>query len=965
MDASLTGKDIRQMFIDYFVTRDHVFVPSSSVVPLDDPTLLFTNAGMNQFKPILQGTVDPSSDFGRLKRAANSQKCIRAGGKHNDLDDVGKDTYHHTFFEMLGNWSFGDYFKEEAIKMAWEFLTVTLKLDKERLYVTYFGGDDHLGLIPDDECKQIWINMGLPAERVLPFGMKDNFWEMGDIGPCGPCSEIHYDRIGGRFAAHLVNMDDPDVLELWNVVFMQFNKEPDGTVLPLPKNNVDTGLGLERIVSVIQGKKSNYDTDLFTPLFDAIQLKTGVRSYTGKVGVEDVDGVDMAYRVVADHIRTLTIAITDGGKPDSTGRGYVLRRILRRGVRYCTEKLNAQPGVFAALVPTVIDILGGIFPEITKNPEMIMDVINEEEKQFLKTLSRGRRVFERTVQKLSTKTLPGDVAWRLYDTYGFPVDLTQLMAEERNLNIDMDGYEKAKQISQEIARGVGGGVDNSINLDVHAINELRTKGLPLTNDLPKYHYTADDAGNYSFQSCEGTIIALRCNKTFVNEITSGQLAGILVDQTCFYAEQGGQIYDEGFIVKCGDEETEFIVRDVQVRGGYVLHIGSVEGSLKVGDKVTMNIDGERRSKIMKNHTGTHVLNFALRKELGEADQKGSLVAPDRLRFDFSAKGAMTSKQLKFCEEYALDIIKSNFPVYAKESPLSVAKEIQGLRAVFDEVYPDPVRILSIGVSIDTLMDDPTGPWAVENSVEFCGGTHLRASGHIGSFAIVTEEAIAKGIRRIVALTGIEAVKSHKQAAALENDVTSLCSKIQQEVQNSTLSVKEASRLINKQGDELSSALISQWKKDELRDKLKTLKKSVDDTDKAAKALLIQKAADRAKEIIEKLDQSKTHYIVDVFEAEGSSKALDTALKQFKSLAPSVAALLFSVDHENGKILCLAQVPQALIKRGLKADEWVKAVSTTIGGKGGGKDVTAQAIGTRTENLQEAIQIAKQHVDSVL
>ncbi|XP_019864269.1 PREDICTED: alanine--tRNA ligase, cytoplasmic-like [Amphimedon queenslandica] len=960
MDSTLTAKDIRRMFIDFFRSKDHTFVPSSSTIPVDDPTLLFTNAGMNQFKPIFQGTVDPSSDFATLSRAANSQKCIRAGGKHNDLDDVGKDTYHHTFFEMMGNWSFGDYFKEEAIKMAWSFLTESLKLPKDRLYVTYFGGDEKLKLPADDECKEIWLNTGLPPERVLPFSVKDNFWEMGEVGPCGPCSEIHYDRIGGRFVADRVNMDDPNVLELWNVVFMQFNKESDGSIKPLPKNNVDTGLGLERIVSVVQGKFSNYDTDLFLPIFDAIEAKTGSRSYTGKIGAEDVDGVDMAYRVVADHIRTLTIAISDGGKPDATGRGYVLRRILRRGVRYITEKLNAKPGTFASLVPTVLDVLGEAFPEITKDPEMVMDTINEEEKQFLKTLSHGKRMFERKLRKIENNLLPGDVAWRLYDTYGFPVDLTQLMAEERQVTVDMEGYEKAKAMAQEKARGTGREIDESLQLDVHAISHLQSKGVPPTNDSSKYDYSSDESGNYKFQSCEGSVIALRYNKEFVDEVSSGQVVGVLTDKTCFYAEQGGQIYDEGYIVKIGEEETEFIVRDVQVRGGYVLHVGSIEGTLRVGDKVNMTIDGDRRSDVMKNHTGTHVLNFALRRVIGEADQKGSLVAPDRLRFDFSAKGAMKTDQIKKCEEVALEVIKASHPVYAQETPLPVAKEIQGLRAVFDEVYPDPVRVLSIGVPVDKLVEDPSGPWAINYSVEFCGGTHLRSSGHIQSFAIVTEEAIAKGIRRIVALTGMEAVKAHKRAAVIQERVDALCSTVLNGLSTKSMAPKEANKLIVKEGDALSSAVISQWIKDELREKLNTAKKSADEADKAAKELLTQKCIERAQELIGQFDKaSPPSFVVEIFEAEGLSKALDNALKQFKSLAPTVAALLLSVDHDNHKILCLSNVPKNAIAKGLKANEWVQAVSVTIGGKGGGRDNTAQATGTNVGKLSDAVEVAKQ------
>ncbi|KAG9511136.1 Alanine--tRNA ligase, cytoplasmic, partial [Fragariocoptes setiger] len=449
----MDSKTIRQQFIDFFVERhQHKHVPSSPVIPKNDPTLLFANAGMNQFKPIFLGTVDPDSELAQIKRATNTQKCIRAGGKHNDLDDVGKDTYHHTFFEMLGNWSFGDYFKKEACSMAWDLLTNIYKLPSERLYVTYFGGDEKAVLKPDEECRQIWLDIGVPTERVLPFGMKDNFWEMGDTGPCGPCTELHFDKIGGRDAADLVNQDDPQVIEIWNLVFIQYNRKPDQTLDVLPKKYVDTGAGFERLVAVMQDKASNYDTDVFTPIFEAIQDRFSCREYTFKIGAEDVDGIDMAYRVVADHIRTLTIAIADGGRPSNTGQGYVLRRILRRAVRYCHEKLglnlkeNDRGGKFATLVDIVVELLGDTFSEVKRDPDVIKEVINKEETQFLKTLRRGRKFFDKAASALQgdIKVIPGDTAWTLYDTYGFPVDLTRLMAEEIGLSVDMEGYEIAK-----------------------------------------------------------------------------------------------------------------------------------------------------------------------------------------------------------------------------------------------------------------------------------------------------------------------------------------------------------------------------------------------------------------------------------------------------------------------------------------------------------------------------------------
>lgn len=691
MDTSLTANTIRKMFLDFFEEQKHIYVHSSSTIPMDDPTLLFANAGMNQFKPIFLGTADPNSDMAKWVRVANTQKCIRAGGKHNDLDDVGKDVYHHTFFEMLGNWSFGDYFKKEICTWAWQFLTERLKLPKERLYVTYFGGEPSAGLEPDIECKQIWTDLGVLPAHIIPGSMKDNFWEMGETGPCGPCSELHFDRIGGgRSVPEKVNMDDPDVLEIWNLVFIQFNREADSSLKLLPKKHIDCGMGFERLVSVIQDKRSNYDTDVFVPLFDAIQKGTGARPYEGKVGADDVDGIDMAYRVLADHARTITIALADGGFPDNTGRGYVLRRILRRAVRYATEKLNAKPGFFASLVDTVVTLLGETFPELKKDPLHIVNIINEEEQQFLKTLIRGRNLLNRTIAKLGdTQVLPGDVAWRLYDTYGFPIDLTQLMAEEKHLTIDMAGYEEAKHNSYVLSQGKAASKIDTINLDVHALSELQDKNVPTTNDSFKYRYKAvstDPTAEYVFEGCNGKVLALRHNNQFVDEVTSGQECGVILDQTNFYAESGGQIYDQGYFVKVEDESTEFSVRYVYNKGGYILHIGVVEGILRVGDEVQINLDTLRRQLTMKNHSATHALNHSLLKVLGnDTDQRGSLVVPEKLRFDFTNKNAMTIAQVAAAEKYTQEVVQKNMQIFAKEANLKVAKTINGLRSVFDEV----------------------------------------------------------------------------------------------------------------------------------------------------------------------------------------------------------------------------------------------------------------------------------------
>jgi len=460
LKSYLSAAEVRKEFFDYFIKeRDHKYVHSSSVIPHDDPALSFVNAGMYQFKPIFQGNVDQNSELAKLKRAVNTQKCIRAGGKHNDLDAVGKDVYHHTFFEMLGNWSFGDYSKKEACNWAWELLTVNFKIPSDRLYVSYFGGDKLAGLEPDFECKQIWLDIGVPENRILPFGMKDNFWEMGDVGPCGPCSEIHYDRVGGRDASALVNTNDPLVVEIWNLVFVQYNREEDGKLTSLPRKHIDCGLGFERLVAVMQGKLSNYDTDLFIPIFEAISEKTGVRPYEGKIGAEDTDGIDMAYRVVADHIRMLTIALSDKGTFDKIGRGYVLRRITRRAIRYFRYKFGGKPGVLSSLVNVVVDTLGDVFPELKVDPQAIIKMIDVEEAQFLKTLVTGEKLFNGAMSTLppNEKVFPGDVAWKLHNTYGFPIDLTLLIAEEKGLKVDMEQYEELRSAGSKRTIEAGGG----------------------------------------------------------------------------------------------------------------------------------------------------------------------------------------------------------------------------------------------------------------------------------------------------------------------------------------------------------------------------------------------------------------------------------------------------------------------------------------------------------------------------
>ncbi|KAL0706118.1 hypothetical protein Bca4012_072544 [Brassica carinata] len=606
------AKRVRDTYFDFFKGKGHKFWPSSPVVPHNDPTLLFANAGMNKYKPIFLGTADPNTELSKLTRACNTQKCIRAGGKHNDLDDVGKDTYHNTFFEMLGNWSFGDYFKKEAIEWAWELLTkgdsslfIVYELPVDRIYA---------GLLPDHESRDIWLQF-LPPARVLPFGCKDNFWEMGDTGPCGPCTEIHYDRVGNRDAASLVNNDDltcleiwnlvfiqshqklndrvgnrdaaslvnnddPTCLEIWNLVFIQFNREIDGSLKPLPAKLVDTGMGFERLTSVLQNKMSNYDTDVFMPIFDDIQKATGARPYSGKIGLEDVDRVDMAYRVVADHIRTLSFAIADGSRPGNEGREYVLRRILRRAVRYGKEILKAEEGFFNGLVSSVIRVMGDVFTELKELEKKITEIIKEEEASFCKTLAKGIEKFRKDGQMLLS-----------YGRHGFPIDLTQLMAEEQGLLVDVDGFNKAMKEARDISK------------------------------------------NAQNKQAGGTIV--------------------------------------------------------------------------MDADAVINVDYERRKLIAPNHTCTHMLNFALKEVLGDhIDQKGKPVDPEDLRK---------------IESIVNTQIKDELEVYSKESVLSEAKRIKGLRAVFGEVYPDPVRVVAIGRRVEDLLAEPENNEWSSLSSEFCGG----------------------------------------------------------------------------------------------------------------------------------------------------------------------------------------------------------------------------------------------------
>jgi alanyl-tRNA synthetase len=746
---SWTGDEVRQTFIDFFVEKKgHTFWPSSPVVPVNDPTLLFANAGMNQYKPLFLGTATPGEEMSSLKRAVNSQKCIRAGGKHNDLDDVGKDVYHHTFFEMLGNWSFGDFFKEEAIAWCWELLVGVYGLDPERLYASYFKGDPEKGLVCDDEAREIWLKY-LPAERVLGFDCTDNFWEMGATGPCGPCSEVHYDRIGNRDAAHLVNADVADVMEIWNLVFMQFNRESETVFKSLPHKHIDTGMGLERIASILQDKSSNYDTDIFVPIFDLIQQTCGCKPYTGKIGAEDTDLTDMAYRVVADHIRTVTFAITDGCVPSSDGRGYVIRRILRRAVRYGQEILHAPAGFFTKLVPQVVAMMETPFPGMAAKQGFVMGVVEDEEQSFVRTLDQGVKHFQKVVAQLTAegKTMvSGKDAHLLFGSMGFPFDLTQLMAEEKGFTVDKDEFdqlmEKDRQISviAHSAKKIVG--TRNFSMAAEQTAWLSEQGVEGTDSSSKYVWhtstPAEIKAVYMGLGSDGGDGGAGFSPEVV--CSEDDTFGVILDATSYYYESGGQINDVGTLKVSSEAGEEFTLRvlDCKTYGPYVLHVCSgadaVGQAVRVGLKLTCHVDYENRSFVAPNHTMTHSLNYALRKVLlgdeceisakGSVDQKGSLVDSDKLRFDFGWGTALSPEELKAVETMVNNVIQSELTVFAENVPLADAKTICSLRCVFGERYPDPVRVLSVGVDVKELISNPDNAEWYKYSVEFCGGTHL-------------------------------------------------------------------------------------------------------------------------------------------------------------------------------------------------------------------------------------------------
>ncbi|XP_030801252.1 alanine--tRNA ligase, mitochondrial [Camarhynchus parvulus] len=958
--ACPSAGQIRAAFLRFFEERHgHRRLPSAPVRPRGDPRLLFVNAGMNQFKPIFLGTAHPRSELAQHRRVVNSQKCVRAGGKHNDLEDVGRDTYHHTFFEMLGNWSFGDYFKEEACSMAWELLTEVYEIPRDRLYVTYFGGDPSLGLSADEECRDVWLRLGVPASHMLPFPLKDNFWEMGDTGPCGPCTEIHYDHVGGgRNAAALVNQGSPDVVEIWNLVFMQYSREVEGNLLPLPQHHVDTGMGLERLVTVLQNKRSNYDTDLFTPILDAIHKGCGAPRYQGLVGNADVGRVNMAYRVVADHVRTLCVCITDGIYPGFSGAELVLRRILRRAVRFCSEVLQAPPGLLASLVPTVVEVLGDAYPELTRNANQIQDIINENEAAFLSSLERGRRIIERTVQQMEPSTnFPAEVAWSLYGSLGFPLDLIDLMLEEKGISLDSAAFNEL--VLEDVKRKAAGsqaGEPGSTNtpLDVHSLARLQDSKVPATDDSPKYAYTLGQHGHYEFSPCQATVLMLYRDQCLQKEVGAGQRCGVILDRTNFYAQQGGQDSDQGYMIRLGQQDVLFPVESVHLCGGYVIHEVTAVETLRAGDQVQLFVDEGRRLACMTNHTATHLLNFALRRVLGDStEQRGSHVTAERLRFDFDTKGHVTVEQLQQVEQVVQDLIQKNEVVHMAEVPLTLARRVQGLRAV-DEGYPDPVRIVSLGVPVENVLTCDSKA-AMQTSVELCCGTHLLQTGSVEDLAIISERQLVKGISRVIAVTGGRAKKAREVGQCLAMEVDSVSLRMKQRI-TSIPEMQNLSKEVGQLTKVVASTAMPQWQRKELQTILKALQRTANT---AVKKLELQQAEKVAQILLAKYCNQPV--IIDTIPADSLS-ILMKVVNQLCDKSPGTSVLLLS-PQASGEVLCACQVSKSCLP-GFSAADWAVAVCTQMEGKAGGSPIVAKGSGN-AKGMQGALTTALEFAQSKL
>ena len=887
--ASKSSDQIRQDFLDFFKEKQHLIVSSAPVVPKEDPTLLFTNAGMNQFKPIFLGQQEGLEEENRIwHRAADTQRCIRVSGKHNDLEEVGHDTYHHTLFEMLGNWSFGDYFKKEAIAWAWELLVDRWGLDPDRLYATVFEGDETDGTPEDSEAIALWKSeTGIKPEQILKFGKKDNFWEMGETGPCGPCSEVHIDlrpqeereKVDG---ATLVNMDDPRVMEIWNLVFIQFNRTEGGKLKQLPAQHVDTGMGFERICAILQGKTSNYDSDVFTPLLNEIGTISGF-------AYGQDERKDIAMRVIADHIRAVAFSIADGASPSNEGRGYVVRRILRRAVRYGWDDLNLKEPFMHKLVAVLAHQFEEVFPVLASNQSYVINVIQAEERSFLKTLGQGIELFEEMVS--GEETLSGEDAFKLHDTYGFPIDLTQLMARERGIEVDVERFDELMKQQKERARAAGSFKAESSDADawqkIHDSEEFTFLG-------------------YDQLEAEANITKLRQE----NDKTA-----IILDQTPFYAESGGQVADSGILT---DGNQHLKVVNVQKSAEGFIHY--VEGTPEHPDATWRAIvDGERRQEICKHHSATHLVHAALREELGDhVAQKGSFLNENHLRFDFSHFDAMTAQQLDAVEKRVNERVQANIPLLEERNvPIEQAKE-RGAMMLFGEKYGEEVRVITF---------DP------EYSVELCGGTHVEATGNIGYFRFLGESSAAAGVRRIEAVTG------HRVDRHLREE-KHLLEAIRGEMGQSEDLVRDITRLLEEK---------------------KELEKEVD-------RLLMQGSASTLDTLMNQ--PTRINDAFDLVRGEIKNADMNT-LKQLgydalNKQSEGLVVVLGSRDQAEGKVYLMVAISDDLIsEKELKAGAIVGQLGRMVGGGGGGQPNLATAGGRQPEKLEEALAASEEIIRELI
>jgi alanyl-tRNA synthetase len=854
---SMTSSEIRGSFLEFFRKNGHAVLPSSSLVPGNDPTLLFTNAGMVQFKDVFLGK--EARDY---SRAATAQRCVRAGGKHNDLENVGYTARHHTFFEMLGNFSFGDYFKREAVHFAWNFVTGTLGIPKDRLWVTVYE--------EDDEAQRIWTEeIGIDPTRCTRMGEKSNFWSMGETGPCGPCSEIFYDH-GAEIAGGPPGTPDEDgdrYVEIWNLVFMQYDRSSDGVLVPLPKPSVDTGMGLERVAAVMQGVHSNYDIDLFKSL---------IRSAAEVTGTDDLESSSL--RVIADHIRACTFLIIDGVVPSNEGRGFVLRRIIRRAIRHGHKLGQTQP-FFHKLVPILVREMGAYYTELVTGEARATQILAQEESRFAETLTTGMALLDAETAKLTSTVIPGETVFRLHDTYGFPLDLTADVARERGLTIDQAGFDaamEAQRVRASAASKFGSEQRGSVKLS----GKTEFLGYDRLNDT-------------------GVVTALIFDGATVDALRPGQEGQVVLDHTPFYAESGGQIGDAGVLV---GGAARFTVRDTQKIGASFAHAGVLDaGELRVGDVIEARVDPERRTAIALNHTATHLLHAALRQVLGlHVEQKGSLVAADRLRFDFSHTQALTPEELRRVEELVNSAIRRNAPAETRVMALDEAVAA-GAMSLFGEKYESDVRVLSIG----------------DFSMELCGGTHVERAGDIGLFKILSESGVAAGVRRVEAVTGKTAYEWVVHTDQVLRDIAALLRGSREDVDEKVRELVDRSRRLEKEVQQLKSKLASG--------------QGSDLTSQA-------KDVDGIKVLAARID-------------DADAKSLRDAVDQLKSKLGSSVIVLATVQE--GKVVLVAGVSADLLTR-MKAGEIAGAVAAQVGGKGGGRADFAQAGGTQPENLGKAL-----------